>query len=129
MYLILFIAFASAVAAVAAVLVTKRVAQIQLFVSWLRDYSSKEMQEAVKKLYEWKEIKNKQPARFKNLLTKYKSLQKLTKSNDEDFEEIRTIDDARRRVSHYFTTAKDLCKNGISFKTMGFKINFKILKI
>ena len=46
MYLILFIAFASAVAAVAAVLVTKRVAQIQLFVSWLRDYSSKEMQEA-----------------------------------------------------------------------------------
>lgn len=90
--------------------VTKRTAQGQLSASLLYDYSSKDMLDALKRLLNLWYMKD-QGGDFYSWLEEWKELRKSIKTGNHRIDDARHIDEARRRVSHYFFTALELYEN------------------
>jgi len=87
---------------------TRRAVQGQLFANLLRDYSSKDMHEALKKLQEVKRKKEKDVDYWNTMIKHWNDNRKDMTNIEAAYPD---VNEARRRVSHYFTTALELHQN------------------
>ena len=104
-------ALLAAIGACWSAIVTKWTAQGQLFASLLRDYSSKDMLDALKRLRYLSDKKD-TGYDFASWLDQWKQLRKsIETGNPQVIDDARCIDEARRLVSHHFLTALQLYEN------------------